>query len=83
MRPLETDSASDQSLELVASWLQKCTSEHASGRCSEESTVLPTRVLDIGSHGDIIKLVDGTHQRGKYASLSYCVRHLLNNMKFT
>lgn len=37
---------------------------------------LPTRVLDIGSQGDIIKLIDVTNQTGKYASLSYYVRHL-------
>lgn len=73
MRPLEPDSASDPSLEFVTSWLQKCTTEHPTGRCSEESTVLPTRVLDVGSGGDIIKLIDGTHQTGRYASLSYCV----------
>lgn len=73
MRPLELDSASDASLDFVASWLQKCTREHATGRCSQGSTVLPTRVLDIGSQGDIIKLVDVTDQMGKYASLSYCV----------
>lgn len=82
MRPLELDSASHPSLDFVASWLQKCTSEHPKEkRCSEESTVLPTRVLDIGSHGDIIKLVDGNHQTGKYASLSYCVSHHSNKLK--
>ncbi|KAI3391067.1 hypothetical protein diail_8072 [Diaporthe ilicicola] len=43
-----------------------------SRRCSQESNALPTRVLDIGSNGDFIKLVDGTHHTGRYASLSYC-----------
>lgn len=82
MRPLEPDSASGPSLEFVASWLQKCTTEHNTGRCSEESTALPTRVLDIGSNGHIIKLVDGTHQTGRYASLSYCVGHHSIQVKY-
>lgn len=81
MRPLEPDSASSPSLDFVDSWLRKCTTEHHAGRCSEESTVLPTRVLDIGSDGDIIKLVDGTDLTGRYACLSYCVGYHSNKVK--
>lgn len=73
-RPLVQDSASIFNLDLVATWLRRCAEGHTNEECSKSSTKLPTRVLDVGVVGDIIRLVDGDQYEGKYAALSYCVR---------
>lgn len=73
-RPLVRDSASIYNLDLVARWLRRCIEGHANTQYSKLSTTLPTRVLDVGVAGDIIRLVDSGQREGKYAALSYCVR---------
>lgn len=73
-RPLVRDSASVSNQDLVAAWLRRCAEGHKNKECSKLSTTLPTRVLDVGFAGDIIRLVDGGQYKGKYAALSYCVR---------
>lgn len=73
-RPLVRDSASIANPDLVAAWLGRCAEGHKNKECSQLSTTLPTRVLDVGVAGDIIRLVDGAQYEGPYAALSYCVR---------
>lgn len=71
-RALEAYSGSTNSLDLVASWLKDCTSNHKN--CTEgHNSSLPTRILDIGTEGTAVKLLDGHHRRGSYICLSYCV----------
>lgn len=78
-RPLVRDSASIYNLDIVATWLRRCMEGHKNAECSKSSTTLPTRVLDVGVTGDIVRLVDGSQHRGRYASLSYCVGSIPNN----
>jgi hypothetical protein len=68
---MEADSGSFQSLEVAKSWLSNCIDNHE--ECVDGGTTLPSRVLDISSSSDVIRLVEGSGLKGKYASLSYCV----------
>ncbi|KFA70604.1 hypothetical protein S40285_04681 [Stachybotrys chlorohalonatus IBT 40285] len=72
LRPLSLDSGSNQSLDIVATWLKDCNETH--GECSSAPTSLPTRLLEVGSlSDDYIRLVEtGAGAMGRYASLSYC-----------
>ncbi|KAE9363904.1 HET-domain-containing protein [Stipitochalara longipes BDJ] len=71
LRPMERDSGSRQSLDTAASLLSNCIEKHK--RCAKEMTPLPSRVLDVGSTGDMIRLIDcPTDLRGRYISLSHC-----------
>ncbi|KEY73455.1 hypothetical protein S7711_07484 [Stachybotrys chartarum IBT 7711] len=72
LRPLSLDSGSDQSLDIVATWLKDCNETH--DECSGDVTSLPTRLLDVGSPSDdCIRLVETeAGATGRYASLSYC-----------
>ncbi|KAF4636111.1 hypothetical protein G7Y89_g1979 [Cudoniella acicularis] len=71
LRPLERDSGSRQSLDIAASLVSNCIEKHE--QCSGDVTLLPSRVLDVGSTGDMIRLIDcPAGLRGKYISLSHC-----------
>ena len=59
---------------MAESWINNCINSHED--CVNGETALPSRVLDITSSGDIIKLIDGIGLSGRYASLSYCVSEL-------
>ena len=73
--PMNWNSDSTRSLEVAKSWLRNCIENHEN--CAEGTPTLPSRVLDISSSNDIIRLVDGSGLSGRYASLSYCVSNLL------
>ncbi|KAI8632545.1 HET-domain-containing protein [Xylariaceae sp. FL1651] len=71
LRPMDLDSGSLQSLDIAASFVQTCIQNHE--RCTSGDSALPSRILDLGEAGDVIKLVGNTEgQVGKYACLSYC-----------
>lgn len=72
IRNLEADSGCPRSLDLVASWLKNCTSDHKDCMEGHDST-LPTRVLEIGTEKTTIKLVNGRNRTEPYICLSYCV----------
>jgi hypothetical protein len=70
LRPIERDSGSRESLDVAAALVSNCIEKHE--RCAKEVTPLPSRVLDVGSTGDIIKLIDcPADLRGRYISLSH------------
>jgi hypothetical protein len=70
---LNVKSATEQALK----WLQDCEDEHKHRHCRrrEETTKLPTRVLDLGEAPTIqdpIKLFETKGDQGKYMTLSHC-----------
>jgi hypothetical protein len=71
LRPIERDSGSRKCLDTAASLVSNCIDKHE--RCATEVTPLPSRVLDVGSTGDTIRLMDcPSGLRGKYICLSHC-----------
>lgn len=54
--------------------MKECSEDHQ--ECLKEPSLLPTRILDAGAEGDVIRLVDGLHRTGLYVCLSYCVSSL-------
>ncbi|KAK7417653.1 hypothetical protein QQX98_004474 [Neonectria punicea] len=64
-------------LEHLQDWISKCDKHE---RCSQQSRLLPSRILDVGTHesGNLVKLVEmstseqGKQPEGKYIALSYC-----------
>jgi len=71
LRPIERDSGSRQSLDIAAALVSNCIEKHE--RCAKELTPLPSRVLDVDSTGDTIRLIDcPADLKGKYISLSHC-----------
>lgn len=71
MRPFHEYSGSKHSLDVAAGWVQTCCDEHE--KCRNGPAPLPTRVLDVGSAGDLIRLMSGSGITGQYSCLSYCV----------
>ncbi|RDL37703.1 uncharacterized protein BP5553_05136 [Venustampulla echinocandica] len=70
-RPVERDSGSRQSLDVATSLVNNCVEKHE--RCAREVTPLPSRVLDVSSTGDMIRLIDcPAGLSGKYICLSHC-----------
>lgn len=51
--------------------MKECCERHS--ECLKEPSSFPTRLLDVGSEDDTIRLVDGLLGLGLYACLSYCV----------
>lgn len=71
LRPIERDSGSRQALDIAASLVSNCIEKHE--RCAKELTPLPSRVLDVDSTGDTVRLIDcHADLRGRYISLSHC-----------
>ncbi|KAI0880123.1 HET-domain-containing protein [Annulohypoxylon maeteangense] len=63
-----------ESAKVATRWLDECLESHG-GRCAaNESSKLPTRVVDVGCGDDFaqLKLTEPNGQSGKYAALSYC-----------
>ncbi|KAH8660602.1 heterokaryon incompatibility protein-domain-containing protein [Xylariales sp. PMI_506] len=59
---------------MIKNWLQDCTDKHPA--CSvRHSDALPSRVIDVGSSSDEVRLHDGSGQEGRYAALSHCWGH--------
>lgn len=71
LRPIAKFSGSSQSLDVATRWLEQCANSHE--ECASGDTLFPSRVLDVGSSGDNIKLVEPKPGSvGKYACLSHC-----------
>jgi hypothetical protein len=71
LKPIERDSGSRQTLDIAASLVSNCIKKHE--RCAKELTPLPSRVIDVDSTGDTIRLIDcPADLKGKYISLSHC-----------
>ncbi|CAG8955478.1 hypothetical protein HYFRA_00010345 [Hymenoscyphus fraxineus] len=64
------EAGSIQSLNRAISWFKDCLETHES--CPTNMTLLPTRVLDVSTPGDGIRLIDSVGMLGQYACLSYC-----------
>ncbi|KAH8745158.1 hypothetical protein F5882DRAFT_495285 [Hyaloscypha sp. PMI_1271] len=61
-----------EAAKLTTAWLSECVSAHE-GCGGDESSVLPKRVIHVGSEDvnpRLIETIDG--QRGRYVTLSYC-----------
>lgn len=71
MRPFHEESGCKYNLDVAAAWVQTCCQEHE--KCRTGPGPLPTRVLHVGTAGDMIRLVDGSSMTGEYSCLSYCV----------
>ncbi|KAH6706633.1 heterokaryon incompatibility protein-domain-containing protein [Leptodontidium sp. MPI-SDFR-AT-0119] len=70
-RDLPPSTSSSTSLNLAKSWIHECVSNHAD--CSFSKTALPTRVIDIGSKGNMDpRLLVSNGEFAEYAALSYC-----------
>lgn len=72
-QPFNPDSGSLRCLDMAASWISTCAHHHCPCATDEVPPVLPSRVLDLGRAGDMIKLVDGSGRSARYACLSYRV----------
>ncbi len=71
LRPIERDSGSRQTLDIAASLVSNCIKNHE--RCDKELTPLPSRVIDVNSTDDTVRLIDcPADARAKYISLSHC-----------
>lgn len=72
LMPMNPDSGSKPCLDIAASWLKECHGQHQ-GCPTAAPAPMPSRILDVGTRGDIIHLLDNTSQlTRKYATLSYC-----------
>ncbi|KAF2838405.1 HET-domain-containing protein [Patellaria atrata CBS 101060] len=71
-REVSIDPLSEGCVNLVSDWINDCTREHID--CSgPHPTVLPTRVIDVGSEFEEPKLrISNSSESAKYAALSYC-----------
>jgi hypothetical protein len=78
---LDRDSGSSRSLDLAAAWVRECVDEHPN--CGGSSGTLPTRVLDAGASGDVVKLIETNASEGTYAALSYCWGNSSSNLTTT
>ncbi|KAK8223351.1 heterokaryon incompatibility protein-domain-containing protein [Phyllosticta capitalensis] len=86
LRPVEVDAGSASCLDIAKSWLEHCVENHTGatlqdklvqrGQLAQELDAkdppLPTRVLEIDSDIETIRLLDGVGLSGRYACLSYC-----------
>ena len=62
----------DGYLKLAASWLRDCQSTHEGCRQFQRQTKLPTRVLDVSTADEVVRLVGTEGTEGTWAALSYC-----------
>lgn len=70
-RMLEPSSQTDGCFNLIRLWLQKCFTVHRNS--PSPSTVLPTRVIDVGIQGESEpRLLSSKDIEGPYITLSYC-----------
>ncbi|RYO92653.1 hypothetical protein DL762_001556 [Monosporascus cannonballus] len=69
-----SDLRSELCLSMGADWLNKCSREHAKCKANQnEQTLLPTRVIDVGSTLTQPRLyISGDGEAGKWVALSYC-----------
>lgn len=68
---LDTDTKSAGVVDLIKSWLQNCQDSHVPCNIGSSST-LPTRVIDVGSSPDDVRLLITGGVAGRYAALSHC-----------
>jgi hypothetical protein len=70
---ITTGPSSPYNFEDVRTWIQNCTKAHP--KCPKaEDTILPTRLIDVGSHEgrDPSLVITDNKALGKYLALSYC-----------
>jgi hypothetical protein len=76
-----SSTGSDAALELASFWLNRCLSTHEECRVTKTSTnasFIPTRVVDVGSNDDEIRLVEtakelqGEDADRRFVALSHC-----------
>ena len=72
-RPVATDPASQESLDLVRQWHDECLKHHP--KCASlfsKPRPLPTRVIDVGDAHNNPRLIATNGKAGAWAALSYC-----------
>ncbi|KAK2755793.1 het domain-containing protein [Colletotrichum kahawae] len=70
MKPILRNTASEETLQTIRGWINECTSTHP--LCSKADVAkLPTRVIDVGSGEDDIRLHETGQSIGVYACLSH------------
>ena len=70
-RPVHESPISEGCLRMMFGWLNRCREEHKECPTQFEAQRLPTRVLDVGSEGENIRLVVSNGRSGKWAALSH------------
>jgi hypothetical protein len=60
--------ASDDSFQVISSWIQMCLKHHPD--CQQSETPLPTHILDLSGSDPV--LVNGQRKSANYVSLSHC-----------
>ena len=68
------DSSSPAALALVKKWILDCEINHGSGCKQKKPSLLPTRVLDVGSSDEefSIRLYETSNETARYICLSHC-----------
>ncbi|KAF5494601.1 hypothetical protein CGCS363_v009093 [Colletotrichum siamense] len=70
VKPILRNTASEDTLQTITGWINECTSTHP--LCSNADIArLPTRVIDVGSGEDNIRLQETGQSTGVYACLSH------------
>ncbi|KAK1842595.1 het domain-containing protein [Colletotrichum chrysophilum] len=70
VKPILRNTASEETLQTITGWINECTSTHP--LCSNADIArLPTRVIDVGSGEDDIRLHETGQSMGVYACLSH------------
>ena len=68
---MSSDSASDECVQLAASWIKKCAESHQD--CLHlDHTPLPTRVIHVGSDLEEPFLYISKQENAEYIALSHC-----------
>lgn len=69
-RRVREDPRHEASIFTAKSWVQRCVSEHE--YCKVQNHALPTRVIDVGEHGDDPYLFEARGRTAPYVALSHC-----------
>lgn len=69
-RPVYTDTKSDLTFKAINGWLAKYGTHPECGHISDSP--LPTRLIDVASGDQEVRLVSTNNAEGRYAALSYC-----------
>lgn len=68
---VEESTHSDKSLEQARSWILNCASSHP-GCAPDVPSLLPTRVIDVGTNDLDIRLYETAGESNRYICLSHC-----------
>src|SRR5271154_6100099 len=70
-------------LDLARCWLQTCSQNHPQCELASFESILPTRVIDVGTSEKRPFLFSSKGSRGRYCALSYTWGHINRNFATT